>query len=47
MKTIINRILSVFKNSNKKDFQFNDIGSICQSASEELSEFCKIENLDK
>jgi len=47
MKKMIGRILSVFKNKNGKEFQFNDIYRACRSASNELGEYCKVEGLNK
>jgi len=44
MRNLMNRILSVFKKKNEKEFQFNDIRRACKSASKELGDQCKIES---
>lgn len=46
MRNLIDRILSVFKRKNEKDFQFNDIRRACKSASGELGNYCKTEGLN-
>lgn len=47
MKNIINRVLSVFKRENEKASQFNDLYIVCNSASNELEKYCKMEGLSK
>lgn len=42
MRSIIDRILSVFKKKNQKEFHFNDLYRSCKSASKELGDYCKI-----
>lgn len=47
MKNIMNKILSVFKEKNKRESRFNDIYGACRCASEDLGYYCKIEGLSK
>lgn len=41
MKNIVNRILSVFKRKDGKEFHFNDTRRACKSASKELGTYCE------
>ena len=43
MRNLINRILNVFKNKNRKEFHFRDVHRSCKSASKELGDYCKID----
>jgi hypothetical protein len=47
MKNLMNRILSVFKKKNEKEFHFNDVHRSCKSASKELGDYCKVEVSNK
>lgn len=43
MKSFVDRLLSVFKVSNNKEYKFNDIHRVCMAASEELGQYCRLE----